>query len=99
MATKPAVKKKKVVKKSERLLSVATPAPGWKDTLVRALKTFIAGIVAGIPTLFVGVTIYNEQTGGFNIPINTAALIGLIVTSGTTAGSILLNKVLTWSQS
>jgi len=83
---------------TDTIKNLATPL-GWKDTFVRAAKTAIAYFIVGLPGLFLGASWYNAATGGFNIPIDVTAAVGLVGGAFTTGGSIILNAVLKWANS
>lgn len=68
-----------------KILELARPL-GWKDTLVRAVKTAIHVFVTGV--IAVNIT-----------DVNVDLLEGLAFTAGVAGVTIILNKILEWTQS
>lgn len=71
--------------KIQQTLNTARPT-SWKDTLIRAAKTGIATLIT-------------------TIPLNTFASLDLdaikvaAIAAASAAGSVLINAILTWTQS
>jgi len=74
------------------ILELSRPL-GWKDTGVRAIKTFIQVFVGGliVPPVTEGVTLLPH--------VSLDVLQTLVLSAGAAAISVILNKILEWSSS
>jgi len=70
---------------SDTIKNLATPI-SWKDTLVRAVKTSIGVLIGGLPINAVA-------------SLDLSTLQVALVAAASAGGSVILNTVLTWSQS
>lgn len=67
------------------LLSIARPL-GWKDTFMRAAKTAVATLITGFPL---------NQLASFDL----SAVKVVAFAAASAGGSIIINRVLAWTQS
>jgi hypothetical protein len=81
------------MKNIDSIKNLATPL-SWKDTLVRASKVFVASLIGGYPTAFAGLNIID-----LNAPAIKIAILTLITSAGASASSIIINRILLWTQS
>jgi hypothetical protein len=72
--------------KVQKVSAKLSPSDGWKDTLIRAVKTSVAVLVTGFPVN----SLAEFNLDSYQIVIFAAASAG---------GSIILNRILTWTAS